>query len=447
MCSKALQTTQEQHQKMFAEMQKALQTANQQRTAKPQPTELSAATVQALASLIRDAPPASSAPPPPSSGFDVLPPLGVDALGGSVPMAGPGAMALGPVPGHFGAVASADGMPMGGGVPGLGGTSLRESFDAINLSLQRLVAESSTKVEATKSLNTVSMILGNILKDPTSDKHPKVNTTSARFSELFRNNGAASDLLKLAGFQYQEPNFTFGNGTSPPSVDACQRTLDLLQEFQRNIDQAWAARQSEPGPQAVAPADAPADEVRSAARPWATGGSAPSRPPNAAPLAPWATLPGSSQYSTQGFTALPSAVAALPSVLMQDGPSADDGMAQLGASAPSGEFQSSAPIFSGGAPVPTVQAAAGVAHPAESQPPAMAHPAEASPTPAPPAPVQPGLLPPQVPVMAAPPAAAAPAAALPIQQLPIAHPAEVAPVVAAHPAEAVSASEEPQSGG
>ncbi|CAK9032186.1 Uncharacterized protein SCF082_LOCUS19962 [Durusdinium trenchii] len=53
MCAKTLQQTQEQHQKMFAEMQKALQ--NTQKSSKPQTMELSASTIQALATMIQNA--------------------------------------------------------------------------------------------------------------------------------------------------------------------------------------------------------------------------------------------------------------------------------------------------------------------------------------------------------------------------------------------------------
>lgn len=45
--------------------------------------------------------------------------------------------------------------------------------------------------EATKSLNTVAMILGNFLKDPSAERNRKVNTSGARFCEIFRNNSVS----------------------------------------------------------------------------------------------------------------------------------------------------------------------------------------------------------------------------------------------------------------
>jgi hypothetical protein len=122
---------------------------------------------------------------------------------------------------------------------------LRESFDATNASLQRVVTESNTKQEATKSLNTVAMILSNFLKDPSSDRNRKVNTSGSRFSEIFRNNSAAGELLKLAGFQYQHPNFVF-NETGQINAEGAQRTLDLVQEHRPNLVHPWGPSSRSP---------------------------------------------------------------------------------------------------------------------------------------------------------------------------------------------------------
>lgn len=411
MCAKALQTTQEQHQKMFAEMHKALQTATQH-SKKPQPTELSASTIQSLATMIRGAGPSTDSAPatvgtsPAAPAISQAPSMASVSAALSVPQA-PAAQIPPP------AVPTADGAGVMPSVP----LSLRESFDAINSSLQRLVAECSTKAEAVKSMNTVAMVLGNLLKDPSSDRNRKVNTSSSRFSEIFRNEGAASELLKLAGFQYQAPNFTFGID-GQVGTEGVQRVLDLLQEAQRGIDQAWAARMPAAENIASAPA-ATASEPPTAARPWARDASA----RTAAPAVPWtgqmrpdmqAVDDGSQQLPAMGSSggALPNSSPAL----------AGSGVA-LG-QAP--------PVMAPAAVAANATSMAGaVAHPAESLPRAMAHPAESEAR----APA-PQLLP----SADASAGSSAPAMVQQEQQpqqirLPIAHPAEVAPLTAAHPAE------------
>lgn len=395
MCAKTLQQTQEQHQKMFAEMQKALQNT-QQKSSKPQTMELSASTIQALATMIQNAwsggePENGNAPSLPSvtSG----PALAKGSPSGATPSPAPLPSAA-----VEGSAASAQ--------------SLRESFDATNASLQRVVTESNTKQEATKSLNTVAMILSNFLKDPSSDRNRKVNTSGSRFSEIFRNNSAAGELLKLAGFQYQHPNFVF-NETGQINAEGAQRTLDLVQEAQRNIDQTWSTRGDRPAAAPAAPAAAPAaapvapapapaaaptpsaSSSAEAARPWA-----PRQPPPGAPQA-WVNMTRDINEDPQ------------PPVQAQAQP------AQAG-------------------PTP--------AHPAETLPPAIAHPAESEARPmaqaaAQPA-TQPATQPPQQPSHVAP--------SQPQHHLPIAHPAEAAPVgeVPSAPPEVEEVEEsQPQSGG
>ncbi|CAK0836239.1 unnamed protein product, partial [Prorocentrum cordatum] len=91
------------------------------------------------------------------------------------------------------------------------------------------------------------MILQNLLNNPSSDtrdKHRKLNTSSPRFQELLSDKGAPAELLKLAGFEYQRPNFTFG--TEQPT-EAAQRVLELLQEAQRNLDHSWASSRASAG--------------------------------------------------------------------------------------------------------------------------------------------------------------------------------------------------------
>ena len=232
--------------------------------------------------------------------------------------------------------------------------SLRESFDATNASLQRVVTESNTKQEATKSLNTVAMILSNFLKDPSSDRNRKVNTSGSRFSEIFRNNSAAGELLKLAGFQYQHPNFVF-NETGQINAEGAQRTLDLVQEAQRNIDQTWSTRDR--------PAAAPA--AATAAAPAATPAATP-----AAPAAPVVAAPAPAAAAPTVPSASSSAPeAARPWAPRQPPPGAPQAWVNMTRDInedPQLPVQAQAQPAQGPTP----------AHPAETLPPAIAHPAE-----------------------------------------------------------------------
>ena len=234
------------------------------------------------------------------------------------------------------------------------------------------MTESNTKQEATKSLNTVAMILSNFLKDPNSDRNKKVNTSGARFSEIFRNNSAAGELLKLAGFQYQHPNFVFNEAGQ--NAEGAQRTLDLVQEAQRNIDQTWSTRGDRQTP-------APAAPVPSA-----------TVPPVAAPATPLTPGP----VNPIGANSTPEA--ARPWASRQPPPGAPQAWVNM-----TRDINEDPPQAPGPAP----------AHPAETLPPAIAHPAESEARPvAQPAPV----------------AAPAPSFA-PQMHLPIAHPAQAASVL------------------
>lgn len=125
------------------------------------------------------------------------------------------------------------------------GGDLRESLDAIGQGLHRLVRESSSKAELTKSLNTLVMLLQNLLNNPASERHRKINASGGRFRELLGNAGSAgAELLRLAGFEYAEPNFTL---PAEHSTDSAQHVLDMLQDSQRSVEQAWASRREAPG--------------------------------------------------------------------------------------------------------------------------------------------------------------------------------------------------------
>ena len=239
------------------------------------------------------------------------------------------------------------------------------------------MTESNTKQEATKSLNTVAMILSNFLKDPNSDRNKKVNTSGARFSEIFRNNSAAGELLKLAGFQYQHPNFVFNEAGQ--NAEGAQRTLDLVQEAQRNIDQTWSTRENRQTP--VTPAPVPS-----------TGATVAPAAAAATPLTPGPVNPAGANSTPE---------AARPWASRQPPPGAPQAWVNM--TRDINEDPPQAPV----GPAP--------AHPAETLPPAIAHPAESEarpverPVPVA-APTQPSFTPQQM-------------------HLPIAHPAQAASVL------------------
>ena len=153
---------------------------------------------------------------------------------------------------------------------------------------------------------------------------------------------AAGELLKLAGFQFQHPNFVCENG----NTEAAQRTLDLVQETQRNIDQMWSNR---PSASAAAPAASSAP-IASAPAPAPAATPAPSTP--AASTAPATVLaPVPSEAARPWTRSQPPPGAPQPWVNMTR--DIDD------------------------PPQPTP------AHPAETLPPAIAHPAESEARPQP----------------------------------------------------------------
>lgn len=193
---KAITQSQEQYQTMFSEMQKVLNVqAQQQKTQKSVPTDLSAATLQSLASLIECA----------KSGQPVV----------------EGAEVSTAVPSSISGAAN----------------PLRKSLDATSQSLNHLVNESTSKAEASKTLNTLSLILQNLLGNPSSDKHRKVNTSSNRFAALAQ--GPNAELLKLAGFELQGQSFVLA---PEQSLEAAERVRDLVSAKQRTLDEDWEHR-------------------------------------------------------------------------------------------------------------------------------------------------------------------------------------------------------------
>ncbi|CAK9039838.1 unnamed protein product, partial [Durusdinium trenchii] len=110
--------------------------------------------------------------------------------------------------------------------------------------LQRLLRTSASEAEAKRSLQTLSMILQNLLSHPTQEKYKEVSASSARFRETFEaSDGAAAELLKLAGFQQEGESFKWLNGSG--------RTMEAskLQEFlQEALREERYKKEDKPSP-------------------------------------------------------------------------------------------------------------------------------------------------------------------------------------------------------
>lgn len=207
---RCIQQQQDQMKQVVGELEKLLLAHTQQQKAqKGQPLELSAASLQTLASLLQPPPAAPAAA----------------AVVGETPAVERGE----------GAPAAAAASPPSAPAP----VDIRESFGAINVALQRLVADCTSKTETGKALQTLTMLLQNLLSNPNSERYNKVNTSNARFRELLEPRGAPAELLRLAGFKHQDPNYTF----APEQGTACaQRVRDLIVDAQGKLDLLWAAR-------------------------------------------------------------------------------------------------------------------------------------------------------------------------------------------------------------
>lgn len=126
---------------------------------------------------------------------------------------------------------------VGNGIGDGNGEVLGQWLDQVNDSLQRLLRSTGSKPEAKRSLQTVSMIVHNIVTNPTEEKYREVNPSSIRFQETFGGtDGSAAKLLQLAGFEFQNEVFMF---SAERSLDQAQRVRDFLQDALRSCDQRW----------------------------------------------------------------------------------------------------------------------------------------------------------------------------------------------------------------
>jgi hypothetical protein len=126
------------------------------------------------------------------------------------------------------------------------GEALRQWFSQAESSLEGLLRAMSCKAEAKKSLQTVSLILSNLVSTSAQqEKFREVNTSSSRFREQVGTSG--EELLQLAGFERRETGFVFPSDP-PKALDKAEHVRDLLQAALRDCDQRWEqAHVAEPG--------------------------------------------------------------------------------------------------------------------------------------------------------------------------------------------------------
>lgn len=114
---------------------------------------------------------------------------------------------------------------------------LRNWFSQVEASLTRLLHETPTAAEAKKTLQTASMVVHNLLTHPGQDKYREVSASSSRFKETLGGlDGAAADLLRLAGFENVDGALVFPSDRS--SKEAGQ-LREILQDALRDCDRRW----------------------------------------------------------------------------------------------------------------------------------------------------------------------------------------------------------------
>lgn len=139
--------------------------------------------------------------------------------------------------------------------------SLQEWFRQVEASLGRLLRKAGSKAEGRKQLQTVSMIVHNLVESPGDAKYREVSTTVARFRDtLGTPESGAAELLRLAGFEARGQAFVF---PADRSLDEAERARDFLQSALRDSDARWeqavaAEAAADPPPPLPPPAGGPA---------------------------------------------------------------------------------------------------------------------------------------------------------------------------------------------
>lgn len=147
-------------------------------------------------------------------------------------------------------------------------------FEKADAAVQGLLRTASTAAEARRCIQTLSMILQNLVANPGQERYREVNLSSARFKETFSDSSAAVELLKVAGFEDSEAGL---RGPAERLAEA-ERLRDILQDVLRDCDHRWQ-RSIETEAQISGKSALPSLE---------SGGESPS-PAEAAPAAPWAS--------------------------------------------------------------------------------------------------------------------------------------------------------------
>jgi len=117
------------------------------------------------------------------------------------------------------------------------GSVSQQWFARVELALRRLLCSCGSKPEARKGLQTVSLVVHNLVGNPCDERYREVDTTSARFRDAFGSpDSGAADLLQLAGFELRGPCFVYPSGRQ---LDEAERVHDVLQAALRDCDARW----------------------------------------------------------------------------------------------------------------------------------------------------------------------------------------------------------------
>lgn len=104
-------------------------------------------------------------------------------------------------------------------------------------SLQSLLSAAAAKADARRALQTVSMIMHNLVQSPTERKYREVSTSSSRFQETFGSpDSGAADLLHLAGLKLIDQAFIF---PEDGNLDEASRMRDFIHSALRDCDARW----------------------------------------------------------------------------------------------------------------------------------------------------------------------------------------------------------------
>lgn len=275
-------------------------------------------------------------------------------------------------------------LPTNGSVEaGEGGEALRQWFTQVEDAMKRLLRAAPSQAEAKKSLQTLSLIVSNLVSTGgAQEKYREVNTASNRFREQFgSSDGGAAELLQFAGFDRRDQGFVFPIEGQQRGLEKAERVRDFLQAALRDCDQRWEQAQAEAGTTAPSAAAEPAPPTMDAAvarPPWASSSSSTILGASSASAGP-ATVNGNAPASAGGVAAAQAAeVQPAADPLAQAGPNAASSSRSGTAARAPAPWHSSAltrglsrlPNGPGGSGGETVAEAAGAqtaaAHPAES---------------------------------------------------------------------------------